>query len=215
MSDRSAIAAVRERRRAEREQPTPDRRDLIFAATERLLEEVPLHDLSVARIMAEAKVARGTFYAYFESKYEVVAALMDEVMEQMYGLLLPYVERKPGVSPDEAIREVVSASAELWLEHRTVFRAARENRHAVPELMAQWLRVTERFRDAVAGELRREVAAGNAPGRRDERQIASVLVWSTEHLLYVAGWGEDDALPDERAIVDTVVGMWVGTLYRR
>lgn len=217
MPQTSAISAVRARRRAERENPaqTPDRRTTILEATGRVLASTDLHDLTVAQIMREADVARGTFYAYFESKYEVVAALLDEVMEQMYGLLRPYVERQPGVAADDAIRQVIAGSARLWSEHISVFRATHDHRHAVAELKREWLRVTEQFTDAVAAEIDREIAAGEAPAGRDTRQLAAALVWSTEHLLYVAGSGDDDDLPGEERIIDTLVQLWVGTIYGR
>lgn len=83
----------------------------------------------------------------------------------------------------------------------------------MPELKEQWLRVTELFTDAVAGDLEREIAAGNAPKGRDARQLAASLVWSTEHLLYVAGSGDDDDLLGEENIIDTLVGLWIGSIY--
>lgn len=215
MSEPSAIGAVRERRRAEREQPSaaPDKRATILHAADRVLADTPLHELKVAAIMREAGVARGTFYAYFESKFDVVVALMDAVMEDMYDLLKPYVERRPGVDAATAIRQVLTDSANLWHRHGALFRATHDHRHAVPELKEQWLRVTERFTDAVAGEIAREIAAGVAPGDRDARRLAAALVWSAEHLLYVAGTGDDADLPSETEIVDTLVEIWLGTIY--
>jgi hypothetical protein len=38
-------------------------------------------------------------------------------------------------------------------------------------------------------------------------------VWSTEHLLYVAGSGDDDDLLGEENIIDTLVGLWIGSIY--
>ena len=43
-----------------------------MSATERLLADVPLHQLSVEQILAEAGVSRRTFYVYFGSKFAVV-----------------------------------------------------------------------------------------------------------------------------------------------
>jgi AcrR family transcriptional regulator len=215
MEASSAISAVRARHRAEQALSDADqaRRRAILDATERALDRVPVHDLSVALIIAEAGIARATFYAYFASKYQVVAALMDDVMGEMYQLLLPYAERLPGVDPADAIREVLSNSAQLWHRHAVLFRAVHDHRHAVPELGEQWLRVTEQFTDAVAVEIDRDVAAGLAPGHRDTRQLAASLVWSSEHLLYIAGSGLDPSLPSEDAIVPTLVNIWMGSIY--
>ena len=211
----SAISEVRARHRAERAAAAvdPARRAAILEAAERVLERTPVHELSVAQIISEAGVARATFYAYFESKYEVIAALMDSVMVQMYDLLLPYAQRADDVSPRNALTEVLTESARLWHRHAVVFRATHDHRHAVPELAEQWLRVTEQFTDAVAAEIDRDIHAGLAPAGRDTRQIAASLVWSSEHLFYVAGSQLDADLPSEQAIVETLVNLWCAAIY--
>lgn len=215
MTEPSAIHELRERRRAERELEVvrPDTRNAILAATERMLGETPLHDLSVARIMDEAQVSRGTFYSYFASKFEVAAALLDTVMEEAFELLRPFVVEVDGRSREEAIREVITSSAALVRRRRVVFRATHEHWHAVPELRARWLQIVERFTDAIAIELDREIAAGAAPVGIDTRQRAAALLWASEHLLYVAGTGADADLPGEEAILGTLMTMWMGTLY--
>jgi AcrR family transcriptional regulator len=215
MEASSAISAVRARHRTEQALSAADqaRRRAILDATEHVLDRIPVHDLSVAQIIDEARIARATFYAYFASKYEVVAALLDDVMLEMYELLLPYVERPRDVEPANAIHEVLSKSARLWHRHASLFRAVHDHRHAVPELGEQWLRVTEQFTDAVAVEIDRDVAGGLAPGGRDTRQLAASLVWSTEHLLYIAGSGLDQDLPSESEIIPTLVNLWMGAIY--
>ena len=180
----------------------PDTRTSIIEATERVLERVPLHDLTVAQVIDEAGVSRGTFYSYFASKFEVVAALLERTMEEMYGLLGPFVEREG--PREQAIREVLETSTELWQRHRVVFRATHQHWHAVPELREQWLEMVERFTDAIAGELDREIAAGTAPSGIDTRQRAAAVLWATEHLLHIAGAGVDRNLPGEESIVDTL-----------
>lgn len=207
-----ALSIVRDRRRAEVDREVTRRRSILLA-TEQLLDEIPLHDISVAQIIEAAEVSRKTFYSYFESKYEVAAALLAAVMDDMFELLGPFVDRDPVQSREDAIREMLATCTELWSEHRAIFRTVHDHRHAVPELREQWLLATERFTDAVASELQREVAAGTAPAGIDIRQRAATVVWSTEHLLYVAGTRIDDDLPDERAILETLITMWVGTLF--
>ncbi len=47
------------------------------------------HDTQVSHIIAEAKVARGTFYLYFESKREIFDALVTEISERVQRLIHP------------------------------------------------------------------------------------------------------------------------------
>lgn len=215
LTDASAIATVRARRRAEREQrggPT-DRRQLILDATARTLASTPLHDLTIDRIAREAGVARATFYAYFESKYEVVGALLELVIVEMEQLLAAFVDRAPDAPPEAAIREAMTAVARLWQRHAPVYRAFHDNRHAVPELSEQWVRGSRRFTDAIAARIDRDVADGVAPRMTNPRGVAATLVWCAEHLFYLADAGVDSDLPAGDDAVEILVQMWTRMLY--
>jgi AcrR family transcriptional regulator len=209
---RSALHERRARRNASREAPRPDGRQKLLTATERLIAETSLAEISVGRIAGEAEVSRGTFYVHFESKFEVVAALLTEIMDEMYDLLAPITDAAPDQSRDAAIREVLTESSSLWQRHRAVFRAIHENYTFVPEFRDKWLGFTEQFTDALVIALADEIFDG---GRRDVRQVCASLVWTTEHLLYVAGTSIDDDLPSPAAITETLVQLWVGTLFGR
>lgn len=207
---RSAIDEIRQRRRAE---PEPvDTRSAILFATERALATTPLHSLNVAQLISEAGVSRATFYSYFESKYEVVAALLARVMDQMYEFLSPLAQRDEEMSREDALRETLSTSIALWRDHAAVFRATHENWHAVPELRAMWLALVERFTEAVAGVISAETGAGAATAETARHRAAAVL-WATERLIYVAISGVDDDLADDEQLVETLLALWVGTLF--
>jgi AcrR family transcriptional regulator len=64
----------------------------IFEATERLLADVPLHDLSVAQIISAAGVSRATFYFYFSSKFAVVTGLLAQVMDEVFEVVQPFIQ---------------------------------------------------------------------------------------------------------------------------
>jgi TetR/AcrR family transcriptional regulator, ethionamide resistance regulator len=185
----------------------------IFDATERLLEKVPLHDISVADIISEAQISRATFYFYFSSKFAVVTGLLARVMEEIYDLVRPFVEREENETPEEALRRSLHAAVKVWADHRPALRATHEHWHAVPELRDRWLAVVEQFTDAVATQIDRERKAGTAPAGPDSRQLAAALLWSTDRCLYVAAIGGDDDLPSETDIVEPLICLWLGALY--
>jgi AcrR family transcriptional regulator len=185
----------------------------IFAATERLLAEVPLHDISVAQIIEEAKVARATFYFYFSSKYAVVAGLLAQVMDEIYEVVEPFRARSDDEAPDMALRRSLEAATVVWGGHRAAIRATVEHWHAVPEIGALWLGVVERFTDAVAAEIDRERREGLAAPGLDSRQLAAGVIWSTERILYIGGLGVDADLPTEKDTVDLLMALWMGALY--
>jgi AcrR family transcriptional regulator len=185
----------------------------IFEATERLLAEVPLHDLSVAQIISAAGVSRATFYFYFSSKFAVVTGLLAQVMEEMFEVVQPFVQREDGAAPEPALRESLEASTALWASHRAALRAVSEHWHAFDELRVLWLGVVQRFTLAVAAEIDRERAVGLAPPGPDSRQVAAALIWGTERCLYVAGLGADENVHTEAELVDPLMALWMGALY--
>ncbi len=54
------------------------RRDAILEAAKCVFQEHGFHEASVQHIIAEAEIARGTFYLYFSSKRDVFAEILDE-----------------------------------------------------------------------------------------------------------------------------------------
>ena len=207
----SANGELRERRREALAKP--DTRTALLRATERQLAETPLHDLSVARILGEAQVSRASFYSYFESKYELAATLLATVMEEMYELWRPFIERREDDDPIVVFRAVLRDAVALWSRNRVIARVMHEYWNSVPEIGEQWLAAMERFTAAVAAELDRDRAAGLAEPGRDSRELAASALWATEQLLFVAGTGASPDLRNEEAIFETLIALWSGLLY--
>lgn len=68
----------------------PDlRRAQILEVARAVLAQRGYHGTSVADIIAEAGVARGTFYNYFESKRSVFQAVLDALMEALAAAVTP------------------------------------------------------------------------------------------------------------------------------
>ena len=129
-------------------------------------------------------------------------------------MIQPFLTTEEGEPRREALRRSLEAGWDVWIEHRLVLRAVNEHWHEVPELREKsGSDVFERFSEAMGAEIDRERAAGLALPGPDARQLASALLWSTAQCTYVAGLGADPALPDERAIFDTIVSIWERAIY--
>jgi AcrR family transcriptional regulator len=185
----------------------------ILRATERLLETQSMRDLGVTQILEEAGISRFTFYAYFDSKYAVLTELAGSLMDEIYGSIGPFLQRRGGASPQDSLRASLIAGCEVWRQHRAVFRAIAEHWHAVPELGEMWLEVMDRFKTAMAAEIERERRAGQAPKGIPARKLATSLLWSSAQCMYVAGLGIDPDLVDETAGTKAVVALWIGAVY--
>jgi TetR/AcrR family transcriptional regulator, ethionamide resistance regulator len=213
LTEQERLVATRSGDRPRSHAGTSDTELAIFEAAERLLAEIPLHELSVAQIIGAAAISRATFYFYFSSKFAVVSGLLARVMEEIFEVVQPFVQRREGISPEQALRHSLEGATALWRSHRPAMRAIHEHWNTTPELRTLWISVVERFTDAVSAELDRERAAGIAPPGVGSRQIAAALLWGTERCLYVAGLGVDPDLADEEQTLEPLLALWVGSLY--
>jgi TetR/AcrR family transcriptional regulator, ethionamide resistance regulator len=190
-----------------------DTRAQILAATERLLESVSLLELSVAQIIAQAEISRATFYFYFSSKFDVVVGLLSQIMDDVYDVARPYIDRSDEEQPVVALQRALDAAARMWRRHRIALRAVSEHWNAIPELRAMWLGVVARFTEGVAAEIDRQRAAGLAPQGTGSRELTAVLLWATERSFHVAGLGATPELPSEEAVVGALFSVWRGAIY--
>ena len=212
-TDPDPLSATRGSDRPRAHGGTSDTEIAIFDAAERLLAEVPLHDLSVAQIIAAAGISRATFYFYFSSKFAVVSGLLARVMDEIFQVVQPFTLRDDTVAPEQALEESLSVAVAVWASHRPAMRAVHEHWNTTDELRQLWIGVVERFTEAVGSEIERERAAGLANTGPDARQVAATLLWGTECVLYVAGLGIDPHLPDEQSALAPLMTLWRGSLY--
>ncbi|MCW3014758.1 MAG: TetR family transcriptional regulator [Solirubrobacterales bacterium] len=192
---------------------TSEQEAAILEAVERLLVKESLAEVSVEKILAEARISRAKFYFYFSGKNAVVTALAASVMEEMFVVMRPYLDRDLNGVPTVSLAEALRGGFRLWIEHRGVLRAVSENWHLIPELRMMWLGVIEGFGQAIGTEIEKEREAGLIPKGIDGRQLASMLVWATAQCAYIAGLRVDDGLPSEGGIFDAILAMWTGTIY--
>lgn len=207
------VAAIRSTDRLREHDGTSAQEAAILEAVERLLVRESLAEVSIEKILAEARISRAKFYFYFSGKNAVVTTLAAAVMEHMYDAMGPFLDRDPNTAPSLSMAEGLRRGFRLWTEHRGVLRAVMENWHTIPELRIMWLGVIDGFGAAIGAEIEKERAAGLVPPGVDARQLASALVWSTAQTVYIGGLGIDAGIPSEGGIFDAVLAMWTGAIY--
>ena len=185
----------------------------IFDATERLLSEHSLQDISVAQIIAEAGLSRATFYFYFGSKHSVAGSLLARITDEIFQFVQPFVNRSPTESPRDALAQSLQAAIDIWERHRPTLRATLQHWSTNDEIGRQWVAGTELFTNAIAAQIERDRDAGLAPAGPPARQLAATLLWGTQHCLFAAGLGVDDDLPSERDAYEALFAMWSRAIY--
>jgi TetR/AcrR family transcriptional regulator, ethionamide resistance regulator len=184
----------------------------ILDATERLLRERPLRQLSVADIIDAAGVSRTSFYAYFASKTAVIAECLREVMGQVMVAVRPFHAQSDG-DAEAAIRLSLRQWVEVCRTHGALLRTVSEEWPHDAEIRALWFETLETVTAGTARVLRSARQSGQAPAGADPRALAACLMWGYERVLHVALVGDAVGLPDLDAIVEPLAQMMVGGLY--
>lgn len=94
-----------------------DRRTQVLKHAERVFARKGFHDTNISDIIAEAGIARGTFYLYFDNKRDLFAELLTRVLEELSGRV-ERVRRGPGEPPPLAqVRANLHRVFEFILSH--------------------------------------------------------------------------------------------------
>jgi AcrR family transcriptional regulator len=192
----------------------PRAESAILAATEQLLRERPLHQLSVADIAEAAGLSRTSFYAYFPSKTAVIAECLRRVMDQVMVAVRPFHNQADG-----DVEGAIRLSLEQWVavgrRHGALLRTVSEEWPHDEELRALWFAMLETVTAGTVKVILSARATGQAPPGADPRALAACLMWGYERVLHVAIVGGAPGLPDPGAIVAPLAQVMVGGLYGR
>jgi AcrR family transcriptional regulator len=204
---------VRSRAPAVRREEIRDVRGAILGATERLLADRRLDEITVLDVIEAAGVSRASFYIYFESKNGAVAALAEEVTAKIYDELWePFVTGEEPPS-EELLTQHWLETLALWREHEAVLVAAAQAWRADPAAFYQWGAVWARYVNDTRAYIDRARAAGDAPNELDAGTLASALIWLNENALYMAFTETAPELADDERLARTMAGIWMRAIY--
>jgi AcrR family transcriptional regulator len=108
-------------RPTKKEMVTAFRTQEILAAARRVMERHGPETATMEEIAAAAGVAKGTVYLYFQSKDELIQALITQVGEHMLADI-EVIVAAPG-SPPEKIKQVASLLLDYLMRERALFPA--------------------------------------------------------------------------------------------
>lgn len=204
------------RRRARK--PQQPRDALILDALEQLLAKQPLADLGVDEIARAAGITRTHFYHYFESKGDAYAALLHRLIEmntEIYESPSGWYERHPEVRPRAALGEMFELVVDLWWKHRFVLREASDMWNASENARQMWLQMMSIAASRTAQAIEHERVAGVAPSGPDAADMAELLLWQTERVMFLASVESDPVKAAKRLEVvrTTMPLLWLRTIY--
>jgi TetR/AcrR family transcriptional regulator, ethionamide resistance regulator len=197
-------------RRATR--PSGDDRELaILETATRLLDERPLHEISVDDLAKGAGISRPTFYFYFPSKDAVLMTLIERVVVEADSALEALSEDPPK-DLYAFWRTGINFFFEGFGAHKGVSRAGYAARSTIPEASELWSRFMQKWIDNTARIIEVERARGEAPVTLPAQDLATALNLMNERVLIAAYSDERPAVPEDH-VLDTLVHIWITTIY--
>ncbi len=184
----------------------------VFDATEKLLANTSLQDLTVAQILEVGGLSRANFYHYFANKYDVLVALLGRVFDESYGLDAPW-GTDPGRDRARRMGSSLDQTLEMWSKHGAVICAVIEHMHSRPAVAEAWQRMFEQFVSALAEQIRFERAEGRAPDGAPAVMLAAMLVGGAERAFYVSTRGLDDRLPAAASVTTSLTAINEAAIY--
>jgi AcrR family transcriptional regulator len=180
------------------------RKAALLDAARRVFERRGFLDTRVADIVAEARVAQGTFYTYFDSKDAVFQAVATGVVGEMLVALRADAH---GGTPYERAYAAMERFVDAYRPRARIIALIEQVGTFTPELRHLRLQVREAFVERAARGIAHQQEAGIADRSLDPVLAAEVLGAMVDHTCYV--WltlGRDF---DRDALLQTLTTVWV------
>ena len=188
-----------------------EREQAVLEAFERLLEERPLHEVSVDDVARGAGISRPTFYFYFASKEAVLLSLFERMLAEARADRDAALARLPEHDPARW-RQGIASFYEIFRSHRAVTLAGADARSISEDMRALWSRVMQEWVDEATEAIASERARGAAPDGVPARALATSLLLMNERVLHATFAGHQPAL-DESEALDVLLDVWMKAVY--
>ena len=73
-----------------------DKQEKIINSAKKEFSRVPFSETSIKNIVEEARIARGSFYQYFDTKEDLLSYIMKEYLEKLNGIMEKTIEKSNG-----------------------------------------------------------------------------------------------------------------------
>jgi AcrR family transcriptional regulator len=184
-------------------------REALVAAARVVFERDGYRDVRIADISAEANVATGSFYTYFQRKEDAFAAVMEQVQEEtLHPTLVEVADRGDPIAVIEAANR---AYLQTYRRNAKLMGLLEQAQHLDPALLELRLRRARVFAERNAGAIRKLQQQGLCDTTLDPVLAAhaiSAMVSRTAYMSFVQG---ELKVPMEQ-LVSTLTRLWAGAL---
>jgi AcrR family transcriptional regulator len=168
-------------------------------------------DLSVEDITAAGGIARSTFYAYFKDRGELLCAMADVVLDQIFA-----EGRNWWDFPDEGgiadLRQALVPPIEARMRHAPILSAVTEGAATDDRLRERQLKLIDNLTHDLAEHIERAQQTGSASPDIDPERTAQWLLWTFDRALYEIVTPSTSAT-EQSKLLDAVTMIIWRTLY--
>jgi TetR/AcrR family transcriptional regulator, ethionamide resistance regulator len=206
------MPSVTRRRPTGRDARRDDARARLLAVVERLLADGESYtEISIERMVAEAGMARSTFYVYFADKGDLLRAWFAEITDELRVTAATWWQLQPPVRYDDT-RAALAAIVATYRPHTPLMAALYDT--------AAWDPSVRELVDTMMGEniagLRAHIRRGQSAGFVDPAllpaETAAWLTWMAERGFHQLVRGASDSQVER--LVDAYARIVWNTLYR-
>lgn len=185
------MSVAASRRPAAEERPPAER---LLSAAEHLFGERSYRRTTVAGICAQAGMATGSFYAYFQSKSDIFTAVIRQINADVRAVQVAALQGAPATQRDRE-RASFRAYFDLMSRRPWIYRIVREAEFLAP---AEFREYYERLARGYARGVRIAQLAGEVDARYDPEVIAYVYA-GLGHFIGMrwAEWTGGGRVPDD------------------
>ena len=175
----------------------------LIAAARTVFERRGFLDTRVADIVAEANVAQGTFYTYFDSKEAVFQAVAHGVIDRMLASLHTHAHAD---NPYDRVRGAMERFVDSYIPNARIIALTEQVGTFTPEMRDLRLALRAAFVDRSVRGIRRLQAEGVADPGLDALVAAEALGSMVDHTCYV--WLTLGREFDKEALLATLTTVW-------
>lgn len=196
-----------------REPPSTPRgvrtRDALVAAARRVFERDGFIDARLVDITHEASCSTGTFYTYFDSKEDALAAVLLAAQDDMMNPGMPHVDADPDNSAG-IIGAANRAYLDAYRRNAKLMQLLEQVATIDPAFRELRLARSRAFAERSARRIERMQQQGRADPTLDPLMTARALAGMTSRMAYLAlaldeGW-------DLARVAETITQLWLNVL---
>lgn len=185
---------------------TTTAREALLAAAARVFSDKGFFGTRITDITTAAGVSAGSFYTYFESKEQILGAVMDEFRAGEPGSVSVAPVGSAG-DAEQWLRAALATAVTTFVENARMWRAVQQAALGTGPIRARVRDQQDEVVAAVAAGIAPLVDSGLAQPRTPAEFVARALVALTEESLFQWYLLHDDPLPQDQA-VDRLLWGW-------